>query len=284
LVVNEVVRDFGPLARVLEQFALHSKSLVIVARGFEGPARATLSANRAALRMHVLGLIPSEVGEQAMQLLDDLCAATGATVISEETGTSMANVRPTALGRSARLIVERGRAVFSTPGGDSENIRHRSALLLAQAESQRYLTLDREKLQRRAARLVGDSAVLRVGGHTQWETDQRVEGACAALAALAAAASSGVVEGGGQALLAVADSLLELRANSDSDARRAAINCIAAGCRSVAARLAVNASCISSKTDFEFRAVVDPLSTTLAIMRHAISVAATMLTVEVLIC
>lgn len=283
LVVNEVLRDFGPLARILEQFALHSKSLAIVARGFQGAARDTLSANRAALRMHVLGLMPAEVGEQAMHLLDDLCAATGATVISEETGTSMADVRPCMLGGASRLVFERNRAVFSGSNGDANVIRDRRALLRAQAKSQRYLALDREKLQRRAARLAGDWAVLRVGAQTQREAEQRVEGARAALAALEASDSSGVVEGGGRAFLAVAESLMKLRAESVCDVRRAAIDCIASGCRSVPAQLAANAGGRAMESDFQYR-TVDPLSTTLAILQHAVSVAATMLTVEVLIC
>jgi chaperonin GroEL (HSP60 family) len=283
LVVNEILRDFGPLARILEQFALHSKSLVIVARGFEGAARSTLTANRAALRMHVLGLIPAEVGEQAMHLLDDLCAATGATVISEETGTSMANVRPSMLGRTSRLILERGRAIFSEPNGDANAIHARRALLSAQAGSQRYLALDREKLQRRAARLAGNWAVLRIGGRTHWEAEERVRSARAALAALAASRASGVVEGGGQALLSVAASLIKLKADSASDVRRAALDCIAAGCRAVAAQLVGNAGGGVVDSEFKYR-TVDPLSTTLAILQHAISVAATMLTVEVLIC
>lgn len=283
LVVNEVLREFGPLARILEQFALHSKSLVIVARGFEGVARATLSANRSALRMHVLGLIPSEVGEQAMHLLDDLCAATGATVVSEETGTSMANVRPSMLGRASRLVLEHGRAIFSGSNSDAKVIQDRRTLLLAQAESQRYLALDREKLQRRAARLGGDWAALHVGAHTQWESEQHVEGARAALAALAASASSGVVEGGGRVFSAVAESLMKLRAESVCDVRRAAIDCVAAGCRSVPVQLAINAGGSAVEPDFQYR-TVDPLSTTLAILQHAVSVAATMLTVEVLIC
>jgi chaperonin GroEL (HSP60 family) len=51
----------------------------------------------------------------------------------------------------------------------------------------------------------------------------------------------------------------------------------------VAAQLASNAGGGVVDSEFKYR-TVDPLSTTLAILQHAISVAATMLTVEVLIC
>jgi chaperonin GroEL len=281
LVVNEVLRDFGPLARILEQFALHGKSLVIVARGFEGAARDTLIANRAGLRMHVLGLMPSAVGEEAMHVLDDLCVATGAQVISEETGTSISHVRPSMLGRAAKLVVDHGRALFRKAEGDPQAIGQRRALLVAQAESQRYLSLDRERLERRAARLAGDWGVLRVGGATQWDADARARNARAALAALAAADASGAVAGGGVALSALAQALIELRTHDIADARRAALDCIAAGCRVVAATLARNGGQTSADV---CHLAVDPASTTLAILQHAVSLAATLLTVEVLIC
>lgn len=280
LVANEVLCDFGPLARILEQFALHGKSLVIVARGFEGAARDTLVANRAGLRMHVLGLVPSEAGIEAMHVLDDLGAATGATVISEETGTSISHVRPSMLGFATRLVVQSGRAVFSGAHGDADIIGKRRMLLASQALAQRYLALDRERLERRAARLAGEWAVLHVGGPTRWEAQHRAAGARAALAALAAAEASGIVAGGGRALCTVATSLETMRAQQVSDARRAALDCIAAGCRAVAPHIERNAGAAA----YDRHRPVDPLSTTLAILQHAVSLAATLLTVEVLIC
>jgi chaperonin GroEL len=51
----------------------------------------------------------------------------------------------------------------------------------------------------------------------------------------------------------------------------------------VAAQLTANAGGSVAESEFKYRSV-DPLSTTLAILQRAISVAATMLTVEVLIC
>jgi chaperonin GroEL len=269
---------------------MHAKSLVIVARGFEGAARATLSANRSALRMHVLGFVPAEVGIDAMHVLDDLCVATGATVISEETGTSMSNVRPSMLGHASKVTVEHGRAVFAGASGAADSVEKRRVLLDAQAATTRYLALDREKLERRAARLAGDWGVLRIGGHTQWEAEQHVEGARAALAALGAASASGVVDGGGRAFTGIAHSLAALRKPGMCEIRRAAIDCIVAGCRIVPAQLAANAGiaqgedCSDSSPSVEQYRTFDPSSTTLAILQHAVSIAATLLTVEVLIC
>jgi chaperonin GroEL len=287
LVVNEVLSDFGPLVRVLEQFVSRSKSLVVVARGIEGAARATLVANRAGLRMHVLGLVPADAGLHAMSVLEDLCAVTGATLVSEETGVSIAGVRPAMLGRVARLVVDGARALFIDPAGTEQDITARRALILAEADAQRHVSLDRERLLRRAARLALGWGELRVGGHTAWETGQRMDGARAALAAVRAARQQGVVAGGGQALNALADALPHALRDEFPDmalpVRRAALDAVTSGCRVVAAQIARNAgvevASLSIPDD-----VVDPLSTTLAIVRRAFSVAATLLTIEVLIC
>jgi chaperonin GroEL (HSP60 family) len=282
LVVNEILDDFGPLARVLEQFVSRAKSLVVVSRGIEAAARATLTANRAGLSMHVLGLLPSDTGLNAMQVLEDLCAMTGATLISAETGLSIASVRPAMLGRAARLVVQGTRAIFVEPAGERTVIANRRDWLACEAAGQRYVALDRERLLRRTARMGGNWGEMRVAGRTAWETAECVDGASAALAAVRAA-PQGVVAGGGQALSKLADALIDDSPLASTSAHEAALEALVHGCRSVAVRLARNAGVEPGELQVPAE-VTDPLPTTLAILRHAISVATTLLTIEVLIC
>jgi chaperonin GroEL len=282
LVVNEILDDFGPLARVMEQFVSRAKSLVVVARGIQGAARATLAANRAGLGMHVLGLLPADTGLSAMHVLEDLCTMTGATFISEETGISIESVRPAMLGRAKRLIVQGGRAIFVEPAGERAAIANRRNLITREAAAQRYVALDRERLLRRAARMGGGWGELRVAGRTAWETAECIDGASAALAATRAA-SHGVVAGGGIALIQLADALIAEHPVDATVAKDAALEALVRGCRSIASRIAGNAGvepgALTVPPD-----VADPLPTTLAILRHAISLAMTLLTIEVLIC
>lgn len=282
LVVNEVLDDFGPLARVMEQFVSRAKSLVVIARGIQGAARATLTANRAGLGMHVLGLLPADTGLSAMHVLEDLCTMTGATLISAETGTSIESVRPAMLGRAGRLIVQGGRAILVEPAGDREAIANRRNLIAREAAAQRYVALDRERLLRRAARLGGGWGELRVAGRTAWETAECLDGARAALAATRAA-SFGVVAGGGTALMRLADALAAEHPVDATVAQDAVLEALIRGCRSIATRIAGNAGVEPGELVVPAD-VADPLTTTLAILRHAISLAMTLLTIEVLIC
>jgi chaperonin GroEL (HSP60 family) len=282
LVVNETLDDFGPLARVMEQFVSHAKSLVVIARGIQGAARATLAANRSGLGMHVLGLMPADTGSSAMHVLEDLCTMTGATLISEETGISIHGARPAMLGRAGRLVVQGGRAIFVEPAGERGVIANRRDLIAREAATQRYVALDRERLLRRAARMAGGWGELRVAGRTAWETAECMNGASAALAATRAA-SGGVVAGGGLALMQLADALIAEHPAHATVAKDAALEALVRGCRSITTRIAGNAGvelgALTIPPD-----VADPLSTTLAILRHAISLATILLTIEVLIC
>ncbi len=254
-----------------------------MARGIEGVALDTLAANRKGLGLHVLGLVPADAGVRAAGVLEDLAIATGATLIVAETGHSLASARPSMLGRATRLIVAGKRAVFASPEGDPQAVAQRRRRLLIEAEAQRHLEYDRSHLERRASRLGGNWGELRIGGRTQWETGQRVEGGKAAFAALRAAAASGVVRGGGAALCEVAHELERHLPELTPEVQRAAVQAVASGCRAVSRRLAHNAG-VEPAALVVPDDIVDPLSTTQAIVRRALSVAATMLTIEVLIC
>ena len=66
-------------------------------------------------------------------------------------------------------------------------------------------------------------------------------------------------------------------------ANDAALEALIRGCRSIATRIAGNAGVEPGELVVPAD-VADPLTTTLAILRHAISLAMTLLTIEVLIC
>ena len=287
LVVNEVLDDFGSLARILEGFVVSGKTLVIVARGFGKVARSTLLVNRSRLRMQLLGLIPADMGPRAGQILDDLRLAAGARLIGQETGISLDGVRPSMLGRAKRLIIDGGRCVLVEPAGAGDEIAARRDALTAEAEHLRHVEFDREHLLRRAARLGGRWAELRIAGRTPWETEQKAAAVRVAVGAMRVAADGGVVAGGGVALWALAEGLSQSPPNDfdafAEDIRQAALDAVCAGCRAVTRQLALNAGIEVGKLHVPSE-VIDPLAVTQTILIRALSVAMTMLSIEVLVC
>lgn len=188
------------------------------------------------------------------------------------------------LGRAKRLRIDAGRCLLLGPAGRADAIAARRDQLRVEAQRQRHVEYDREHLLRRAARLGGQWAELRIAGHSAWDTGQKVEAARVAVGALRAAAQSGLVPGGGMALRALADGLEPAGLEQfDPATRQAAIAAVRAGCRAVTHQIAMNAGLEVSALHVP-PTVVDPLAVTQTILNRALSVATTLLGIELLVC
>jgi chaperonin GroEL len=228
LVADERIDEFGPLVPLLEGFAARGKALVVVARDVCGAALQALTRNRTENGLRVAALRPAAVSQHAADILEDLASATGASLVAERFGTSVAALRPAMLGRCAMFSFSRGRAVLQAPEGDPEAVALRRRLLLAEAERQKYLTLDRTRLTVRAARLAGHWGRLAIGGRTERETLIITQGARRALASAQAAATGGVLPGGGVGLVDAFDRMPMDWAIASDGAFRLAHYCLGA--------------------------------------------------------
>jgi chaperonin GroEL (HSP60 family) len=196
LVANEMISDFGQLANVLEAFATRGKALVIIARDVTGAALQALVRNRAELGLRVAALRVKAAGEEAAETLRDIALATGGELICDSEGRTLEKLRPAMLGRAERFSFTSGRATLGEPAGEADAIEFRRAYLLAEAERKKYLSLDRERLLRRASRLSGRWGELRVAGRNSWETAPLLAQARRAAAAVRSANDGGAVAGG----------------------------------------------------------------------------------------
>lgn len=289
LVADERIDDLGQLLPLLEGFATRGKALVLVAREVSGPALHALVRNHSDNGLRAIALRPAAAGPSAADILEDLAIATGATLVADRFGTTLSRLRPAMLGRCARFSIAGGRAVFSEPGADRSSVAQRRALLLAEAERQKFLALDRERLQVRAARLRGVWARLHVGAESDRETRMRVEAARRALASARSAIVGGVLPGGGIGLVQYFDNLPIDQAERTDPVVAAAGFALAAGLSTLVRGLAQDPTPIpgrarrgrlsealglDSSGDF---AVLDPLPLTRSVLERAVSGAVTLL-------
>lgn len=219
IVANEMLTDFRTLVPVIEGFADRGKALLVVARGIEGEALQLLERNRKAGVVKTAALVPGDAGPRAVEILEDLAAASGATMICAQAGTSIEALKPAMLGRAAKFRFERGRVHLAGAEGAPERIAMRIALAEAEIRAKRYLPLDREHAERRRARLAGRWVELAVA--RGFESAVQMESARRALVALRAARTEGVIAGGGRGLENIADRLRSEAAH-DAAARAAA--------------------------------------------------------------
>jgi chaperonin GroEL (HSP60 family) len=237
LVADEVIDDFGPLAPLLESFATRGKALVVVARDVTGVALQALVRNHKQNGLRAAAFRPTAVSRQAADAVEDLAVATGATLVADRFGTSLAYLRPSMLGRAGRFSFARGLAILRDPAGDREASAMRRRQLLAEAERHKHLALDRERLEQRAARLHGRWGRLHVAESSDKETLEVLYKTRRALASARSAAIGGTLVGGAVGLVRSFDRMAANEANASGTVIASAHQCLAASVADLYRRL-----------------------------------------------
>ena len=281
IVANDIISDFDTLVPVIEGFAKSDKSLVIAARGIEGAARQLLERNRTAGVLRVAALVPCDKGPRAVQILADLAVATGATLVAEETGQSLARLSPGQLGSAGGYRRRGNRITLTDPGGEPDAIALRLGEIEGEIERHRYLALDREHAQRRHARLSGRWVELMVGpDRTRPDLHAHMT---RALASVRSARAGGWMSGAGQGLCRIAE---HPEAGQGADATdRAARRVLCQALRAPQKALRRNAGFDDSHVNWAsgLPELADPVQLSRSLLDTAVSLALQVMTLEIAI-
>ena len=218
LMHEKTISSVDAIVPALRAFAKSSHTLLIVAEDVVGDALATLIVNKQQGGLRVAAVKAPGFGRWRKPMLEDIAIMTGGQIVTDELGNKLENLKPAMMGAAKRVHVARDRTTIVDGAGDRTEIEQRCNMLRREAEAEKYLSFDREKLQERLARLAAAIAHLRLGGATETELRARKERATGALNAARAAAAEGVVPGGGVALVHASRALGALDAGSDDEA------------------------------------------------------------------
>jgi chaperonin GroEL len=192
------IQEFLPMLEKLAQSG--KKDLVLIAEDVEGEAMGTLILNKLKGVFNTVAVKAPSFGDRRKEILQDIAILTGGEVISEDVGITFENADITVIGSARKVIVTKDETTIIEGAGAPTAVKARIEQISKQIEaaSSEY---DREQLEKRRAALEGKVAVIKVGGATETEIEEKKFRVDDAVHAVKAAMAEGIVPGGGVTLV-----------------------------------------------------------------------------------
>jgi chaperonin GroEL len=307
LLSERKLSSIDALMPLLEKAHAAGRPLLIVAEDYDGEVKAALAVNRLRAGLKVAAVKAPAYGGVRLAMMDDIALMTGATIYAEALGLRLEDFTLDHLGRARKVVIDPVNTTISGGQGDGAAIEARLALLREQigrtTSTDDDSDYDRDTLRGRLARLSGGVALVRVGGGSEAEVREKVDRIRNAVNATRAAAEEGVLPGGGVALLRAAEAIRGLKTDNDDQNMGIAIVREAIGwpMRQIALnagdepamvaarvlRVADHAYGYDAQTgeygDMLAKGIVDPAKVARTALQSAASIAALLMTTEVIV-
>jgi chaperonin GroEL len=227
------ISSSNQLVPVLNFVAAQNRSLLIIAEDIDHEALALLIVNKSRGTVKVAAVKAPDYGDRRAAILEDIAVLTGGALLSNSKGNKLdkidAKMYATYLGEARMATItskdttivdgkskmvtvttEVGNGVNETITEEVSALDLRLQEIKDQFDNPRISAFDKERLQDRISKLTGGVSIINVGGVSEVEMREKKDRIDDALHATKAAWQSGVLPGGGMALISCASSLENL--------------------------------------------------------------------------
>ena len=205
LIVESKIPNIRKIQAVLEHVIKTGKSLLIIA-DVDQQVVSALAMNKSKGNIKVNILDAPVYGISKKDVLSDLCAVTGATLINEDLGDDMDLIQPEHLGTCIKSVTSHEDTILQVDLSDKPEVEDTINRLEEQIKNSSNNNII-IRLEKRLAKLKAKVATVKVGANSEVELKEKRDRVEDAICATKAAIKEGIVPGGGIALLNASQSL-----------------------------------------------------------------------------
>jgi chaperonin GroEL len=302
VITDKKISTAAELLPLIEKLAqAGKKDIVLIADDVDGEALSILVLNKLKGVLNTVVVKAPSFGDRRKDIMADIAVLTGGQVISEDQGLTFENVGLEVVGGARKVIVGKDETTIIEGVGHATDIASRIKQIYSQAEnaSSEY---DKEQFEKRAAALSGKVAVIKVGGATETEIDEKKFRVDDAVAATKAALSEGIVAGGGVTLVNLSEAISAEGADSVAAGRQILKNALKQPFLQITANAGLNSEALLAQVeagkpgfgvnvmnpgkglvDVKKAGVIDPTRVTKEAVQNAVSIASTAATMGALV-